>query len=86
MAKNDHEADQDLSPPNGCRWCGIEAYEHLQRWKPPVGWHQWEEPTVEQRKKRMLERRRRAKRGTGNLASSFTQPLAVARRILPATA
>jgi hypothetical protein len=42
--------------PGGCRWCGVPEREHLQQWKPPVGWHVWENPTQEQRKARMLAR------------------------------
>jgi hypothetical protein len=46
-------------PPNlnGCRWCGIDQRDHMQRWKPPVGWHQHEAPTPAQIKARMLARR-----------------------------
>lgn len=44
------------SDPSACRWCGISESEHLQRWKSPVGWHVWTEPTQEQRKARMLAR------------------------------
>lgn len=43
--------------PNGCRWCGIEQREHMQRWKPPAGWHKWEAPTDVQRLARMRARR-----------------------------
>jgi hypothetical protein len=46
-----------LSTPNGCRWCGIPKRPHFQQWKPPAGWHQWEPPTQEQIKERMLARR-----------------------------
>lgn len=42
--------------PMGCRWCGVNDREHVQRWKPPAGWHQWEKPTQEQIKARMQER------------------------------
>lgn len=54
------EGDWDLTTPNGCRWCGVTEREHYRRWKLPAGWHQWEPPTDEQRKSRMLERRRGA--------------------------
>jgi hypothetical protein len=64
MAEDSHRPEQVIHPPNGCRWCGIEDREHFQRWKPPVGWHQWVEPTPEQRKERILARRRR-KTGSG---------------------
>ncbi|MFI0914177.1 hypothetical protein [Streptomyces abikoensis] len=45
--------------PNACRHCGIERRDHAlaQRWKEPVGWHQWAPPTQEQIKARMLARR-----------------------------
>jgi hypothetical protein len=47
-----------LAPtPYGCRWCGIPQREHAQRWKPPAGWHTWEQPTNAQIKARMLARR-----------------------------
>jgi hypothetical protein len=35
--------------PSACRYCGIPEAQHLQQWKPPVGWHVWTEPTSEQR-------------------------------------
>jgi len=53
-------SDLRLPAPGGCRWCGVEEREHMQRWKPPVGWHAWVAPTLEQRKERM-----RARRGQG---------------------
>ncbi|MBM9510047.1 hypothetical protein [Actinacidiphila acididurans] len=43
--------------PYACRWCGIGEREHMQRSKPPVGWHPWQAPTQEQIKTRMLLRR-----------------------------
>lgn len=46
----------------------------MQRWKPPVGWHEWVAPTLEQRKERMRARRRnhRPQAGGGQaLGSSF---------------
>ncbi len=46
-----------IPSPSGCRWCGVEEREHMQRWKPPVGWHRWVPPTLEQRKERMQARR-----------------------------
>ena len=45
--------------PSGCRWCGVDQREHMQRWKPPVGWHQWTPPTQQQTKTRMHARRAR---------------------------
>lgn len=59
MTDQQNGSDQRIPAPDGCRWCGLEAREHAQRWKPPVGWHKWEPPTSEQRKERMLARRRR---------------------------
>ncbi|GAA2457115.1 hypothetical protein [Streptomyces macrosporus] len=49
--------DNPSAEPSGCRWCGVEEREHMQRWKSSVGWHQWAAPTDEQRKARMLARR-----------------------------
>ena len=46
-----------VTPPSGCRHCGVEARDHFQRWASGVGWHQWVEPTREQIKARMLARR-----------------------------
>jgi len=43
--------------PNGCRWCGVDRETHLSRWWPVVNWHQWTEPTNDQRKARLLARR-----------------------------
>jgi hypothetical protein len=43
--------------PNGCHWCGEDRERHVQLWHPEVGWHQWVEPTDEQRKERLLQRR-----------------------------
>lgn len=52
-------ARSDCVPaPSGCRWCGIEARGHAQQWVAEVGWHAWTAPTVQQRKDRMLKRRR----------------------------
>ncbi|WP_326828708.1 hypothetical protein OIE13_22600 [Streptosporangium sp. NBC_01810] len=46
-----------MTTPNGCAYCGVEAREHVQRWKPPVGWHRWVAPSQELIKGRMLARR-----------------------------
>lgn len=43
--------------PMGCSWCGIPSRDHMQRYKPPVGWHKWAAPTQEQILARMLARR-----------------------------
>lgn len=59
MSATDGGSGVRLPAPGGCRWCGVEEREHMQRWKPPVGWHKWEPPTLEQRKERMKARRRR---------------------------
>ena len=40
--------------PSGCRHCGVDQREHMQRWKPAVGWHVWTEPTWAQRRERIL--------------------------------
>lgn len=63
-----HEGDDDPVPnPNGCRWCGVDREDHLQRWAPAVKWHEWVEPTAAQRKARMLERRARRDRPVDEL-------------------
>lgn len=46
-----------VTSPNACQHCGIDEREHMQRWKPPVGWHWWEQPTQDQIKARMHARR-----------------------------
>jgi hypothetical protein len=51
------ETQDSVTDPSGCRWCGISQRDHMQRWKPPVGWHTWEQPTQEQTKARMRARR-----------------------------
>jgi hypothetical protein len=39
-----------MRDPSACRHCGIPKMQHCgQYWKPPVGWHVWTEPTMEQR-------------------------------------
>lgn len=43
--------------PNACRHCGLDLYEHMQRWKTGVGWHKWTPPTQDQIKARMKARR-----------------------------
>lgn len=60
MATPGKDSDLLFPEPSGCRWCGVNDREHMQRWKPPVGWHKWTPPTLKQRKERMLNRRRRA--------------------------
>lgn len=47
----------EIPDPDGCRWCGHEQRSHAQLWKPSVGWHQWTQPTGEQRLARMRARR-----------------------------
>ena len=43
--------------PNGCRWCGLGARGHVQRWNRMAGWHKWVPPTQFQIKERMFARR-----------------------------
>lgn len=43
--------------PNACRWCGIARRGHGRQWTDQAGWHQWEQPTQDQIKARMLARR-----------------------------
>lgn len=47
--------------PNGCRWCGVEARDHVQRWTDAIGWHRWVAPTDAQRLERMRTRRETAR-------------------------
>ena len=63
--------------PNACRWCGIDKREHMQQWKPPVGWHQWTPPTQDQIKARML-----ARHAERNEAPMPTTPAATAPHTL----
>lgn len=46
-----------LPAPNGCRHCGIDKPNHVQRWAREVGIHGWVEPTDAQRLERMKARR-----------------------------
>ena len=46
-----------IPAPNACRHCGVDEAEHMQRWKPPIGWHTWKQPTQEQIKARMQAQR-----------------------------
>lgn len=73
MSTPDREPDLRIPEPGGCRWCGVGEREHMQRWKPSVGWHKWEAPTLEQRKERMIERRRRSAGPTPGPADSTTR-------------
>jgi hypothetical protein len=74
MSAADSGSDLHIPLPSGCRWCGVDEREHMQRFKPPVGWHKWEPPTLDQRKERMLARRRRV---SGNrLLRLVSTPLA----------
>lgn len=43
--------------PNGCKHCGVGKRSHPALWSQGLGWHQYAEPTDEQRLERMLERR-----------------------------
>jgi hypothetical protein len=43
--------------PSSCRHCGIPEREHMQRWITGIGWHQWTQPTDDQRLTRMKNRR-----------------------------
>lgn len=44
--------------PGGCRWCGVPAREHYNRWTGEVGYHKWTAPTAGQLRGRMFARRR----------------------------
>lgn len=48
-----------LPAPGGCRYCGIDKQTHYSVAASPErgGWHQWVEPTDEQRLARMKARR-----------------------------
>lgn len=50
-------AGEKLPVPNGCRWCGIEKPNHVQRYAQFVKLHGWTEPTNKQRLNRMKARR-----------------------------
>jgi hypothetical protein len=43
--------------PMGCRWCSIDQHGHGRQYVEPIGWHQWQPPTQQQIKNRMLARR-----------------------------
>lgn len=58
MHDDPREMQVRIPSPSGCRWCGIDQREHLNRWRSPIGWHKWTPPTLEQRKERMFARRR----------------------------
>ncbi|WP_433223383.1 hypothetical protein [Microtetraspora malaysiensis] len=74
MAEEQQENQTKPVPPNGCRWCGIEAQVHFRRWKPPAGWHQWEAPTNEQRKERMIARRLQQESKSGEYQALSLRP------------
>lgn len=45
--------------PGGCKWCGVERQNHCQLWHgPELGFGGFVDPTQEQIKERMLERRK----------------------------
>jgi len=43
--------------PYGCTVCGVPKSQHGRRWHPAVEVHQWQQPTQQQIKDRMLARR-----------------------------
>ncbi|WP_199830728.1 hypothetical protein [Streptomyces sp. MMG1533] len=45
-----------MTNPTGCRWCGIDQRDHMQRWHSTAGWRQWTQPTPQQTKTRMQQR------------------------------
>ncbi len=47
----------DDYPPSGCRRCGVGQRLHFSRYFHPDGWHQYQPPTTEQIKERMIARR-----------------------------
>src|SRR4030095_12667401 len=47
----------DQMIPGGCRYCGLGLREHGWRWMPSIGWHRFENPTVQMVKERMVQRR-----------------------------
>jgi hypothetical protein len=51
------QATESMAEPNACRWCGDDPGHHGSQWVASVGLHQWEQPTQEQIKARMLGRR-----------------------------
>jgi hypothetical protein len=47
---------KNIPAPYGCSWCGDEKHHHGSQWAPIIGLHQWQQPTQEQIKERMLRR------------------------------
>lgn len=69
------DAQATPADPNSCRHCGVPQRSHGQRWVPDAGVHGWTEPTPEQRKQRMLARRRTNAQATpAHLPLSAIQP------------
>lgn len=58
MSDDPRETQVGIPSPSGCRWCGVDERQHLSRWRSSVEWHKWTPPTLEQRKARMIARRR----------------------------
>jgi len=46
-----------IPAPTGCGFCGIDQRGHGRQYAEPDGWHQWQPPTQQQIKDRMLARR-----------------------------
>lgn len=56
MLATETPAGHDVSP-GACRWCCREQRSHSLEWTDLVGYHNWVEPTMGQRRERMLARR-----------------------------
>lgn len=59
-----------LTPPNGCRHCGLPERGHFQRWTRDAGWHGWTAPTDAQRLERMRARRNQNLKKTAPAATT----------------
>jgi hypothetical protein len=77
------DAGGPIPVPNGCRWCGIEKPNHVQRHAQFVGIHGWVEPTNRQRLTRMKARRAaRTTPSTGNPYASLDENAAMPQRVV----
>lgn len=56
MLATETPEDHAVSP-SACRWCCRDERSHSLEWAELVGYHPWEEPTIDQRRERMLARR-----------------------------
>ncbi|WP_331731996.1 hypothetical protein OG613_47275 (plasmid) [Streptomyces sp. NBC_00015] len=45
IPQNPDRHPHESAAPSGCRWCGVEKREHMQRREPSAGCLSWERPT-----------------------------------------